>query len=95
MTKVCNVSKVVRNVNKPTDFIASFAKGLQVLETFGAEHPRQSVMDVARQTGLDRATARRCLLTLPRLEYADYDGKYFSLTPRALCSHGWINSQTS
>lgn len=84
MTKIRNVIETVRDMNKSTDFIASFAKGLQVLEAFGAERPRQSVTDVARQTGLDRATARRCLLTLHRLEYADYDGKYFSLTPHAL-----------
>ncbi|HEY0214656.1 MAG TPA: IclR family transcriptional regulator C-terminal domain-containing protein [Paenirhodobacter sp.] len=70
-------------VNK-TDFIASLAKGLQVIEAFRAEHPRQAIADVAEATGLDRATARRCLLTLHELGYADYDGKFFSLTPRVL-----------
>lgn len=70
-------------VNK-TDFIASFGKGLRVLESFGADHPRQSITDVAEATGFDRATARRCLLTLHALGYADYDGKFFTLTPRVL-----------
>ena len=67
-----------------TDMIASLAKGLNVLECFGADHPRLSISDVSQSTGLDRATARRCLLTLHWLGYADYDGKYFTLTPRVL-----------
>lgn len=67
-----------------TDFIASLAKGLGVLEAFGSEHPRRTIAEVAEATGLDRATARRCLLTLHRLGYADYDGKFFTLTPRVL-----------
>lgn len=76
--------KFVRMVNKSTDHIASLAKGLKVIECFGAETRRLSITDVARETGLDRATARRCLLTLHHEGYADYDGKYFSLTARAL-----------
>lgn len=67
-----------------TDIIASLGKGLRVLECFGAEQPRLSITDVATSTGLDRATARRCLLTLHELGYADYDGKFFTLTPRVL-----------
>lgn len=70
-------------VNK-TDFIASLAKGLSVIEAFRAERPRLSIAEVAEATGLDRATARRCLLTLHELGYADYDGKFFTLTPRIL-----------
>ncbi|MBO0663777.1 helix-turn-helix domain-containing protein [Jiella sp. MQZ9-1] len=71
-------------LNKPTDFVASLAKGLAVIEAFRAERPRLAVVEVAAATGLDRATARRCLLTLHSLGYADYDGKFFSLTPRVL-----------
>lgn len=67
-----------------TDLIGSLAKGLKVIEAFRAEHPRLAITDVAEATGLDRATARRCLLTLHALGYADYDGKFFSLTPRIL-----------
>lgn len=51
---------------------------------FRGRHPRLSISDVADATGLDRATARRCLLTLHHEGYADYDGKFFTLTPRAL-----------
>ena len=55
-----------------------------MLEAFGADHPRRAIADVAQATGLDRATARRCLLTLHKLGYADYDGKFFTLKPRVL-----------
>ena len=67
-----------------SDFIGSLAKGLQVIEAFNAEHARLSITDVSEATGLDRATSRRCLLTLHELGYAAYDGKYFTLTPRVL-----------
>lgn len=67
-----------------SDTIGSLAKGLSVLEAFGSERPRLSVSQAAQATGLDRATARRCLLTLHDLGYADYDGKFFTLTARVL-----------
>lgn len=67
-----------------SDIVGSLAKGLQVIEAFRAEHPRMSISDVAAVTGLDRATARRCLLTLNELGYANYDGKFFTLTARVL-----------
>lgn len=66
------------------DTMGGLAKGLQVIETFTPARPRQSISDVSAASGLDRATARRCLLTLAYLGYADYDGKYFTLTPRVL-----------
>jgi IclR family pca regulon transcriptional regulator len=69
---------------KQTDFLGGFAKGLSVIETFDANRPRLSIGQVAAATGLDRATARRCLLTLVELGYARSDGKYFELTPRVL-----------
>ncbi|UOA29215.1 IclR family transcriptional regulator C-terminal domain-containing protein [Pseudosulfitobacter sp. DSM 107133] len=67
-----------------TDILGSLSKGLQVLECFGTERPRLSIAQVAALTGQDRASTRRCLLTLHHLGYAAYDGKYFSLTPRVL-----------
>ncbi len=71
-------------LNKPTDYIASLVKGLKVLEAFGTETPRLSISEAANASGLDRATARRVLLTLHREGYSDYDGKFFTLTPRVL-----------
>lgn len=66
------------------DIMGGLAKGLAVIETFAADRPRQSISDVAAASGLDRATARRCLLTLAHQGYADWDGKFFTLTPRVL-----------
>jgi IclR family transcriptional regulator, pca regulon regulatory protein len=66
------------------DIMSGLAKGLAVIETFAAERPRQSIAQAAAASGLDRATTRRCLLTLAHEGYADYDGKFFTLTPRVL-----------
>ena len=66
------------------DTMGGLAKGLLVIETFTADRPRQSIAEVSVASGLDRATARRCLLTLAHHGYADYDGKFFTLTPRVL-----------
>lgn len=64
--------------------MGGLAKGLSVIETFTADSPRQTISQVAERSGLDRATARRCLLTLAQSGYADWDGKFFTLTPRVL-----------
>jgi IclR family pca regulon transcriptional regulator len=66
------------------DFVASLEKGLMVIEAFDASRPRLTLSDVAKLTGITRATARRYLRTLTRLNYADFDGRYFSLSPRIL-----------
>ncbi|TDX85089.1 IclR family transcriptional regulator [Neorhizobium sp. R1-B] len=78
---------------RETDFIGGFAKGLRVIEAFGQTQPRLSIADVSKLTGLDRATARRCLLTLSELGYADYDGKFFALTPKILrLGHAYLSA---
>jgi IclR family pca regulon transcriptional regulator len=66
------------------NFVASLEKGLLVIEAFDAGRPRLTLSDVARLTGITRAAARRYLLTLTKLNYAEFDGRYFSLTPRIL-----------
>lgn len=70
--------------NKSTDVVGSLAKGLRVFEAMAAHGGRMSITDAALETGFDRATARRCLLTLHQEGYASYDGKFFQLTPKAL-----------
>jgi IclR family pca regulon transcriptional regulator len=78
---------------RETDFVSGFARGLKVIEAFGEKTPRLAIADVARATGLDRATVRRCLLTLAELGYADYDGKFFSLTPKILrLGHAYLSA---
>ncbi len=70
---------------KPGDsYVQSFARGLDVIRSFSARAPQQTLTEVAGRTGLTRAGARRILLTLQTLGYVESDGKYFSLTPRIL-----------
>lgn len=69
---------------KERDMMGGLAKGLRVIEAFSAERPRLSIAEAAEVAGLDRATTRRCLLTLSELGYAAYDGKFFTVTPRVL-----------
>jgi IclR family transcriptional regulator, pca regulon regulatory protein len=66
------------------DYVQSLERGLAVIRAFGAETPELRLSDVARATGLTRATARRFLLTLVRLGYVRQDGSNFSLRPRVL-----------
>ncbi|WIX83117.1 IclR family transcriptional regulator C-terminal domain-containing protein [Amycolatopsis carbonis] len=64
--------------------MAGLAKGLAILELFGEAAPKLAISDAARLTGLNRAVARRCLLTLVDLGYLTHDGKHFLPTPRLL-----------
>jgi IclR family transcriptional regulator, pca regulon regulatory protein len=66
------------------DYVQSLERGLAVIRAFGAERPELRLSDVARETGLTRAAARRFLLTLVRLGYVRQDGNTFSLRPRVL-----------
>jgi IclR family pca regulon transcriptional regulator len=77
------------------DTLGGLARGLAVIEAFSPQRPRASIADVARATGLTRAAARRCLLTLQGLGYAEFDGKFFSLTPRVLRLGGAYLSSTA
>lgn len=65
-------------------YVQSFARGLEVIRSFNAQSPRQTLSEVAARSGLTRAGARRILLTLQTLGYVNSDGKHFSLTPRIL-----------
>ena len=65
-------------------YVQSFARGLQVIRSFSASAPRQTLSEVAAASGLTRAGARRILLTLQTLGYVESDGKLFSLTARIL-----------
>jgi IclR family pca regulon transcriptional regulator len=68
----------------PRDMVAGLEKGLAIIEAFDESRPRLSLSEAAGRTGLTRAAARRYLLTLTKLGYASFDGKFFSLTPRIL-----------
>lgn len=66
------------------DFVGALEKGLLVIESFNQANAKQTLSEVARRTGMTRAAARRYLLTLVRLGYAESDGKLFWLVPRVL-----------
>lgn len=66
------------------DGMAGLAKGLKILELFGPANTRITVTSAAQHTGITRAAARRCLLTLTALNYVNHDGKYFTPAPRLL-----------
>ena len=65
-------------------YVQSFARGLQVIRSFSAQVPQQTLTEVAARSGLSRAGARRILLTLQTLGYVSSDGRLFKLTPRIL-----------
>lgn len=67
-----------------SEYVQSLDRGLSVIRAFDASRPELALSDVARETGLTRATARRFLLTLVRLGYVRQDGNRFSLRPRVL-----------
>jgi IclR family pca regulon transcriptional regulator len=70
---------------KPSDsYVQSFARGLNVLRSFGADAPSQTLSETAERVGLSRAGARRILLTLQTLGYVEQDGRQFRLTPRVM-----------
>jgi IclR family pca regulon transcriptional regulator len=65
-------------------YVRSLERGLTVITSFNEERPEQTLTDVAKSTGLDRAAARRFLLTLETLGYVDRTGKMFRLRPQTM-----------
>jgi IclR family pca regulon transcriptional regulator len=66
------------------EFIESLARGLTVITSFGEGRAELTLTEVARTTGLARATARRALITLEHLGYVESSDRLFRLTPRVL-----------
>lgn len=66
------------------DYVASLARGLEVICAFTRDKPTMTLSDVAKVTGLSRATTRRLLLTLVREGYAEKRDRDFSLRPKVL-----------
>ncbi|WP_170317594.1 IclR family transcriptional regulator [Paroceanicella profunda] len=69
---------------KRGDTASTFANGLRVIGAFDAEDRDMSVPQIARKTGLDRAAARRLVLTLVAEGYAEEREQRYRLTPRVL-----------
>ncbi|MGW0522894.1 IclR family transcriptional regulator domain-containing protein [Crossiella sp. NPDC003009] len=75
--------------------VQSLARGLAVITAFGPDRPELTLSEVARETGMTRAAARRFLLTLVDLGYVRTDGKQFALTARVLeLGYAYLSSQS-
>lgn len=66
------------------DFVGALAAGLEVLLAFDADHTAMTLSEVAVRAGMDRAKARRFLLTLHALGFVKRLGRQFELTPKVL-----------
>jgi IclR family transcriptional regulator, pca regulon regulatory protein len=77
------------------DFVQSLERGLAVVRAFDHDHPELTLSEVAAQTGVTRAVARRFLLTLESLGYVRSDGRFFSLTAKVLeLGYAYLSSLT-
>lgn len=86
------MSSVIGLENK--DYVTSLARGLAVIRCFDKDHCKLSLTEVAKQTNLARATARRFLHTLHALGYVETDGKFFWLSSKVLnLGFAYLSSQ--
>jgi IclR family pca regulon transcriptional regulator len=82
-----------RTMNDP-NYMASLARGLEVMRGFSREQRRMSIAQLSHKTGIPRASVRRCLYTLAQLGYvASEDGRSYSLQPKVLgLGHAYLSS---
>ncbi len=78
------------------EFVQSLDRGLAVIRAFSDENDMLMLADVARLTGLSRASARRFLLTLQTLGYVGSKQGRFFLRPRVLdLGYAFLSSSSS
>jgi IclR family transcriptional regulator, pca regulon regulatory protein len=75
------------------NFMASLARGLEVIRTFSEFRRNLTISQVSQATGIPRAAARRCLYTLKVLGYVDEVDRRFTLRPQVLTlGHAYLSS---
>jgi IclR family transcriptional regulator, pca regulon regulatory protein len=75
-----------------SDYVHSLDRGLSVIRAFGEGRLLLTLTDVARETGMTRAAARRFLLTLVKLGYVRQNGRAFALRARVLeLGYGYLS----
>jgi IclR family pca regulon transcriptional regulator len=74
----------VTSTGRATDFVQSLERGLAVVRALASSGDPLTPSEVAGETQLTRAAARRFLLTLSELGYVRADRRAFRLTPRVL-----------
>lgn len=70
--------------NGDTEYLSTLDRGLSVLRAFGRDHPQMTLSEVAQQTQLSPAAARRCLNTLVKLGYVAKHNRQFLLRPEVM-----------
>lgn len=81
-------------MNTRPDISLTFAKGLKILKALELSERDVSIADLANMTEMDRATARRLILTLEQEGYVRKIGKQFRITPKILTiSGGFLQSR--
>lgn len=74
------------------EVIEAVEKAFTLLEAFSVAQTSMTITEASRLTGLTRPTARRLLLTLTHLGYAEADGRSFRLTARVLrLGYGYLS----
>ena len=69
--------------------LQSLERGIAVIQVFSRERPALTLSEVARMTGITRATARRILLTLEEVGHVRSDGRLLLAHPaRAVAGLG-------
>ncbi|WP_164670300.1 IclR family transcriptional regulator domain-containing protein [Virgibacillus doumboii] len=82
------------NFKKSQDYIQSLEKGLNVIKAFSEETPTLTISETAKITGYSRPTARRILLTLEHLGFAESRNGVFSLTAHTLTlGYAYLSTQ--
>jgi len=77
------------------EYVQSLDRGLAVIRCFDENRQRLTIADIARATGLTRATARRFLHTLEHLGYVGSSEGRFYLRPRVLqLGYAYLSSAT-
>jgi DNA-binding IclR family transcriptional regulator len=66
------------------DFVTALARGLEVIQAFGADAPEMTLSEIARRTSMSAATVRRSLITLAQLGYVRRHERRFLLGPKVL-----------
>lgn len=70
--------------NPREERVNSLKRGLAVLKAFAKHHEAMTISEVAAQTDMAPASARRMLLTLRDLGYVEQHGKRFRVAPKVL-----------
>lgn len=84
MPRLKRTAKEAEARQEGPEFIESLDRGLRVLLSFGTDRRPMTLSDIAKETNLPRATARRILMTLEKSGFVIGDDRLFSLTPHVL-----------